>query len=250
MRFSRNFGVNTMSHYFLLREFLPGMIARKTGHIVRCCSTASSLQVTERRHPIAGLGRLCTRLRRSVSSIRLLRFQGCRRQLARNSALRARQKVRRAALGPMIAPADEAPESTNRHGCPGIRTTLVCPGFIQTPLFAGSKPFLSSLELAEAALTVPLLEHSDTSAVPFPHPSAPSDRHLQTHHPSPRLPRIHRRLPSLVHRVLLVPEGSAELDERLGAGGDEGRYGHDWDGQGKGNGRKREEGHVIGNPGE
>lgn len=37
------FNVNIVSHFFLIREFLPSMVARNHGHIVTMASTASFL---------------------------------------------------------------------------------------------------------------------------------------------------------------------------------------------------------------
>lgn len=73
---SRTFGVNVISHFWLIQAFLPGMIAAGKGHIV---SVASLLGITGNAQlsECSVLGQ--TDMQRLTGSITsgLLRLQGC-----------------------------------------------------------------------------------------------------------------------------------------------------------------------------
>ncbi|KAF7301907.1 hypothetical protein MIND_00756700 [Mycena indigotica] len=90
----QTFNVNTLSHFWTLKAFLPGMIEKKKGHIV----TVSSIMGL---HGVAQLSDYCASKAALVSLNRSLRS-----------------------------------ELDKRYNCPEVRTTLLCPGHIHTPLFA------------------------------------------------------------------------------------------------------------------
>ena len=43
----RTLAVNTMSHFYTIKEFLPGMIAKKRGHVVTIASMAAMSGIPE-----------------------------------------------------------------------------------------------------------------------------------------------------------------------------------------------------------
>ena len=90
---NQTFGVNTLSHFYTLKAFLPAMLENKAGHIV----TVSSVM------GIVGSAQMTDYCASKAASIAL------------NDALRY--------------------ELDHRYSCPKIRTTLVCPGVVQTPMF-------------------------------------------------------------------------------------------------------------------
>ncbi|KAI0322450.1 retinal short-chain dehydrogenase/reductase [Amylostereum chailletii] len=90
----QTFNVNTLSHYWTLKAFLPEMIKEKTGHIVTVGSVAGLVGAT---------------------------------QMADYSASKA-----------ALIPLHESLryELDKRYHAPGVRTTLVIPGHVLTPLFS------------------------------------------------------------------------------------------------------------------
>lgn len=93
----RTLRVNVLSHFWLLKAFLPAMIERKTGHICEIASAAGLLGVP-------GLVAYCTSKHAVVGLADSLRL--------------------------------ELEEMPGVH----IPVTVVCPGFINTGMFAGVRP--------------------------------------------------------------------------------------------------------------
>ncbi|TRM68197.1 hypothetical protein BD626DRAFT_450552 [Schizophyllum amplum] len=89
----RTFAVNTLSHFWTLKAFLPGMIEQKTGHVITMSSAlgfAGTAQMTDYNASKAAV----------ISLNKSLRY-----------------------------------ELDKRYHCPGIRTTVVCPGHVWTKMF-------------------------------------------------------------------------------------------------------------------
>jgi len=89
----QTFGVNTFSHFWILKAFLPAMLKNKSGHIV---SMSSALGMTG----VAQMADYCGSKSAIISLHESLRY-----------------------------------ELDKRYRCPNIRTTLVCPGHVHTPMF-------------------------------------------------------------------------------------------------------------------
>jgi len=90
----QTFGVNTFSHFWILKAFLPAMLKKKTGHIV---SMSSALGMAG----VAQMADYCGSKSAVISLHESLRY-----------------------------------ELDKRHNCPNIRTTLICPGHVYTPMFS------------------------------------------------------------------------------------------------------------------
>lgn len=112
----QTFGVNTLSHFWTLKAFLPGMIKHKTGHIVTMSSVmgfAGSVQMADYSASKAALMTMHESLRYELDKV---------------------------------------------YEAPGIRTTIVCPGHILTPLFSTiqlpTNPFFKFLAPSIAPVTV------------------------------------------------------------------------------------------------
>ena len=91
----RTFAVNTLALYWVTRAFLPGMIARDSGHVVTVASAAGLL--------------------------------GVARQTDYSAS-------KHAAVG-----FDESLRVELRRTSPGVRTTVICPYFVNTGMFDGVK---------------------------------------------------------------------------------------------------------------
>jgi len=89
----QTFGVNTFSHFWILKAFLPAMLKNKSGHIV---SMSSALGMTG----VAQMADYCGSKSAVISLHESLRY-----------------------------------ELDKRYRCPNIRTTLVCPAHVYTPMF-------------------------------------------------------------------------------------------------------------------
>lgn len=128
----QTFNVNTLAHFWTLKAFLPGMIAKKKGHIVTMASVVGM-------HGIAQLSDYC------ASKAALINL---------HRSLRA--------------------ELNKRYKCPEIRTTLLCPGHIHTPLFATIVPLhkfwfptLHPIDLVKRVIQALDSTHSQTIYLPF-----------------------------------------------------------------------------------
>lgn len=93
----KTFGVNVLSHFYLIKEFLPNMIERRSGHIVTIASVLGHV----------GVSRVSDYCASKAAAILLHR------------SLRQ--------------------ELNTIYNSPTIRTTLVCPGYINTKLFENVK---------------------------------------------------------------------------------------------------------------
>ncbi|KAF8165566.1 retinal short-chain dehydrogenase/reductase [Crassisporium funariophilum] len=89
----QTFGVNTLSHFWILKAFLPGMLKRKSGHIV---TMSSALGMTG----VAQMADYCGSKAAVIGLHESLRY-----------------------------------ELDKKYNCPKIRTTLICPGHVLTPMF-------------------------------------------------------------------------------------------------------------------
>ncbi|KAJ3507219.1 hypothetical protein NLJ89_g6427 [Agrocybe chaxingu] len=89
----QTFGVNTLSHFWILKAFLPSLLKRKSGHVV---TVSSALGLTG----VAQMTDYCASKAALVNLHESLRY-----------------------------------ELDKRYECPKIRTTLVCPGHVMTPMF-------------------------------------------------------------------------------------------------------------------
>jgi short-subunit dehydrogenase len=128
----QTFGVNTLSHFWILKAFLPGMIAKKKGHIVTMASVMG----------IQGVAQMTDYCASKAALINL------------NRSLRS--------------------ELDKRYKCPAIRTTLVCPGHIHTPLFATLNPppqfffpTLHPIDVVKRVIQALDETHSQTILLPF-----------------------------------------------------------------------------------
>ncbi|THV08287.1 retinal short-chain dehydrogenase/reductase [Dendrothele bispora CBS 962.96] len=143
----QTFGVNTMSHFWTLKSFLPAMIAKNQGHIVTVSSNMG----------ISGVAQMTD-------------------YCASKAALNIMQEALRYELDKV-------------HKAPSIRTTLVCPGRVDTALF-------SKMDYPESAFhkffmpTIPPVtvvkniiqalddQHSQTIYLPFYVNAQPYIQHL------------------------------------------------------------------------
>jgi len=91
----QTFGVNALSHFWILKAFLPSLLKQKSGHII---TMSSALGMTG----VAQMTDYCASKAAVVSLHESLRY-----------------------------------ELDKRYKCPKIRTTLVCPGHVSTPMFTG-----------------------------------------------------------------------------------------------------------------
>jgi len=132
----QTFGVNTFSHFWILKAFLPGMLKKNSGHIV---SISSVLGMTG----VAQMADYCA----SKSAV-----------ISLNESLRY--------------------ELDNRYRCPNIRTTLVCPGHVHTPMFrtiifptfpffAFLCPSLQPVTVVKKIIAALDDQHSQTILLPF-----------------------------------------------------------------------------------
>jgi len=132
----QTFGVNVMAHFWTLKAFLPGMIERKTGHIV----TMSS---------ILGLAGVAQMTDYNASKAALINL---------NESLRY--------------------ELDKRYKCPSIRTTLVLPGLVQTPMFRTVclptnpihkffLPMVGPVDIVKKIIRALDDQHSQTIVLPF-----------------------------------------------------------------------------------
>ncbi|KAH9820757.1 hypothetical protein DFH28DRAFT_884161 [Melampsora americana] len=94
----RSFGVNVMSHFLLLKAFLPQMIKNGTGHIVTIASVLGTMGISQ-------ASDYCASKAASISLHESLRL-----------------------------------ELDSRYHCPRVRTTLVCPGRLETKMFEKLRP--------------------------------------------------------------------------------------------------------------
>ncbi|KAF7355520.1 hypothetical protein MSAN_01469000 [Mycena sanguinolenta] len=103
----QTFGVNTLAHFWILKAFLPGMIEKKKGHIASLIPGPSEMQHLISRCVGDGV------------------FPPWHPRCSANDASKAALINLNRSL---------RSELDKRYKCPGIRTTLVCPGHIHTPL--------------------------------------------------------------------------------------------------------------------
>ncbi|PPQ66592.1 hypothetical protein CVT26_009492 [Gymnopilus dilepis] len=99
----QTFAVNTLSHFWVLKAFLPSLLKRKSGHIV---TVSSAMGLT-------GAAQIADYSASKAAVIRL------------HESLRY--------------------ELDKKYKCPQIRTTLVCPGHVLTPMFRTVKFSSSAL---------------------------------------------------------------------------------------------------------
>jgi len=132
----QTFGANTLSHFWILKAFLPNLLKNKSGHIV---TMSSALGMTG----VAQMADYCASKAAVVGLHESLRY-----------------------------------ELDKRYKCPQIRTTLVCPGHVLTPMFktvtfpkfplfgflCPSVPPVTVVKRIIAALDD---QHSQTILVPF-----------------------------------------------------------------------------------
>ncbi|ESK95152.1 retinal short-chain dehydrogenase reductase [Moniliophthora roreri MCA 2997] len=146
----QTFGVNTLSHYYTLKAFLPEMIKKNSGHVVTVSSTMSHTGV-------AHLTDYCA----SKAALNIM-----------HEALRY--------------------ELDKIHKAPGVRTTLICPGHIATPLFSKIDypnrwyhkflvPSLAPITVVKALIQALDDQHSQNILMPFYAHLTPYLRHLPTY---------------------------------------------------------------------
>jgi len=132
----QTFGVNTLAHFWTLKAFLPGMIKKKSGHIVTVSSISGKIG-------IAQLSDYCASKAALISLHETLRY-----------------------------------ELDKRYECPNIRTTLVLPGHVKTPLFSTITlpssalynflvPSLQPVDVIKAIIASLDDRHSKTICLPF-----------------------------------------------------------------------------------
>ncbi|KZT06430.1 retinal short-chain dehydrogenase reductase [Laetiporus sulphureus 93-53] len=132
----QTFSVNTLAHFWTLKAFLPGMIERKTGHIVTMSSVAG----------MVGMARMTDYNASKAALISL------------HESLRY--------------------ELDHKYKTPGIRTTLVMPGHVLTPLFSKVRlptawwyrflvPSLPPVAVAKAVIAALDDQHSQEILMPF-----------------------------------------------------------------------------------
>lgn len=132
----QTFNVNTLSHFWTIKAFLPGMLKAGAGHIVTMSSVmgyVGSAQMTDYCASKAALNSLHESLRYELD---------------------------------------------NRYKCPGIRTTLITPGHVLTPLFSNVTLSESIFRKFFVPSVVPVAivkkiiaalddQHSQTISLPF-----------------------------------------------------------------------------------
>ncbi|KAF9021495.1 retinal short-chain dehydrogenase/reductase [Hymenopellis radicata] len=132
----QTFGVNTLSHFWTLKAFLPGMIERKAGHVV------------------------------TMSSI--MGYTGCVRMSDYDASKAALMKLHETLRF----------ELDKVYNCPSIRTTLVVPGRVLTPLFKTVQmsssplrkfflPDVAPVTVVKSIITALDDQHSQTIVLPF-----------------------------------------------------------------------------------
>ncbi|KAF9481842.1 retinal short-chain dehydrogenase/reductase [Pholiota conissans] len=133
---NQTFGANTLSHFWVLKAFLPGMLKRKTGHIV---TMSSSMGMTG----VAQMSDYCASKAAVIAMHESLRY-----------------------------------ELDNRYNCPKIRTTLVCPGHVLTPMFQTVTfptfsffkflaPSVQPVQVVKRIIAALDDQHSQTVYIPF-----------------------------------------------------------------------------------
>ncbi|KAG6878564.1 hypothetical protein C0993_003019 [Termitomyces sp. T159_Od127] len=131
----QTFSVNTLAHFWTLKAFLPGMIKRKTGHIVTVSSVLGYIGTPK-------LTDYCASKAAVTSLTESLRY-----------------------------------ELDVKYKCPNIRTTLVTPGHIVTPLFRTfsmpdtvfSKFFFPSVQpVALVKRIIAVLDEQDSQHISIP----------------------------------------------------------------------------------
>ncbi|KAJ6628948.1 retinal short-chain dehydrogenase reductase [Mycena sp. CBHHK59/15] len=138
----QTFGVNTLAHFWTLKAFLPGMIEKKKGHIA-----SPSLGALNR-----------------VTMASVMGIQGAAQMTdycASKAALINLHRSLRAELN-------------KRYKCPAIRTTLIVPGHIYTPLFSTLIqpqqfffPTLHPITIVKRVIAALDETHSQTIYLPF-----------------------------------------------------------------------------------
>ncbi|KAF9569259.1 NAD(P)-binding protein [Agrocybe pediades] len=132
----QTFGVNTLSHYWILKAFLPSLLKRKAGHIV---TMSSALGMTG----VAQMADYCASKAAVIGLHESLRY-----------------------------------ELDKRYQCPQIRTTLVCPGHVLTPMFKTVKfpnfplfgffcPSVQPVTVVKKIIAALDDQHSQTILLPF-----------------------------------------------------------------------------------
>ncbi|KAF9534682.1 retinal short-chain dehydrogenase/reductase [Crepidotus variabilis] len=143
----QTFGVNTLSHFHILKAFLPSLLKKKSGHII---SMSSALGLTG----VAQMTDYCA----SKAAVGAL-----------HESLRY--------------------ELDKRYNCPNIRTTLVCPGHVNTtmfqtvtfpnfPLFEFFCPSLQPVTVVKQIIAALDDQHSQILLMPFYVNFVPYVRHL------------------------------------------------------------------------
>ncbi|KAH7930676.1 retinal short-chain dehydrogenase reductase [Leucogyrophana mollusca] len=139
---NQTFGVNTLAHYWTLKAFLPDMIKNKSGHIVTMASVMSMIGSAQMADYSASKAAL-------VSLHESLRYELDKRHSRPCSYL-----------------------------APQIRTTLILPGHVLTPLFSSAKfsrnpiykffvPSLPPVTIVKAIITALDSQHSQAICLPF-----------------------------------------------------------------------------------
>ncbi|TCD67550.1 hypothetical protein EIP91_012247 [Steccherinum ochraceum] len=149
----QTFSVNTLAHFWTLKAFLPEMIKQKTGHIVgRNTGSLSTYAHVFRQINIASIAGI-------VGMARMTDYNASKAALiSLHESLRY--------------------ELDHTHRTPGIRTTLVLPGHIQTPLFStvtlpSSRffkfffPILQPVTVVKAVIAALDEQHSRVVFLPF-----------------------------------------------------------------------------------
>jgi len=143
----QTFGANTLSHFWILKAFLPSLLKNKSGHIV---TMSSALGMTG----VAQMTDYCASKAAVIGLHESLRY-----------------------------------ELDKIYNCPQIRTTLVCPGHVQTVMFSTvtfpSFPFFKFLcpSVQPVAVVKRIIaalddQHSQTILLPFYTNFIPYIRHL------------------------------------------------------------------------
>ncbi|PPQ77662.1 hypothetical protein CVT25_011097 [Psilocybe cyanescens] len=135
----QTFGANTLSHFWILKAFLPGLLKQKTGHIAS--------------HYV-----FCYESRWCSANV-----------LADYCASKAAARSLHESL---------RYELDNQYKCPQIRTTLVCPGHVLTPMFKTVSlpkypgfsflaPSIHPVSLVKKIIAALDDQHSQTIFLPF-----------------------------------------------------------------------------------
>ncbi|KAF8969422.1 hypothetical protein BDZ97DRAFT_1795557 [Flammula alnicola] len=107
---NQTFGTNTLSHFWTLKAFLPSLLKRKSGHIV---TMSSALGMTG----VAQMSDYCASKSAVIGLHESLRYE-------------LDKKYVRSTFAALVIDI-----TVLRYNCPKIRTTLVCPGHVLTPMF-------------------------------------------------------------------------------------------------------------------